>query len=414
MRRRCGDGISAREDDDVKVLVFTTVFPNPAQPLHGLFVAERVRSTTALADVRVVSPVAWFRRRRIPDGDAGPPPVEYPTFFYLPGLFKSIDGLLLFISALPRVLRLRRWFDFDLIDAHFGYPDGVAAILIGRWCGRPVTVTLRGSEVDMAQRVMRRAAMAWGLRRAVCVIAVSPQLADLALSLGVAAERVKVIGNGVDASRFQPTDRAAARQRLGIPDAAPLIVSVGHLARVKRFERVVRALATLTISHPAVRLAVVGGAAPSSGSYPAELDSEIERLNLSERVTVTGPVPPDEVAVWLSAADVFVLASEREGSSNALREAIACGCPVITTNVGDAGQIVRANSGVILESDASPEQWRATLDAALRRTWDRAAIRASASRFTWSEVGSRVAAEWQACRLTTLRTTAAAGSEQET
>jgi teichuronic acid biosynthesis glycosyltransferase TuaC len=378
----------------VKVLVFTTVFPNAAQPLHGLFVAERVRHAAALADIRVISPVAWFRRRRVPGRDQGPPPVEYPTFFYVPGLFKSIDGLLLFISALPSVLRLRRRFDFDLIDGHFGFPDGVAAILLGQWCRRPVSITLRGSELDMARYRLRRAAMTWSLKRAACVIAVSPQLADLALTLGVAPDRVKVIGNGVDGSRFRPSDRVAARRRLGVPEDANLVVSVGHLARVKRFDLVLGALPAIAASDPTLRFAIIGGVAASSGSYPAELEDHISRLNLSDHVIITGQVAPDEVALWLSAADLFVLSSDREGSSNALREALACGCPVVTSDVGDARGVVSTDTGVIVDANASPAEWTATIRAALERRWDRAAIRASAERFTWSDVAARVADQW--------------------
>jgi len=378
----------------VRVLVFTTVFPNPAQPLHGLFVAERVRHTADLADVHVISPVTWFRRRLVPGHEQGPPPVEYPSFYYAPGVLKSIDGLLLFLSALPTVLRLRRQFDFDLIDGHFGYPDGVAAILLGQWCRRPVTVTLRGSEVEMARYRLRRAAMAWSLKRAARVIAVSAPLADLAVSLGVATGRVTVIGNGVDCSRFRPVDRLDARRKLGLPDDAQLLVSVGHLARVKRFDLVVRALPAIAASHPKLRFAIVGGAAASSGSYPAELDETILRLNLSDRVVVTGRLTPDDVALWLSAADLFVLASDREGSSNALREAVACGCPVVASDVGDARHVVSAKTGVIVDPNASSAQWTATIEAALERRWDRAAIRATAERFAWSDVAARVVGEW--------------------
>ena len=378
----------------MKVLVFTTVFPNPAQPLHGLFVEERVRAAAALADIRVMSPVAWFRRRRIPGHAHGPPPVEYPTFYYVPGVFKAIDGLLLFLSALPAVLRLRRRFDFDLIDGHFGFPDGVAAILLGRWCRRPVTITLRGSELNMARYRLRRAAMAWSLRRAARVIAVSQQLADLAVSLGAPPDRVKVIGNGVDISRFRPIDGIEARQRLGVPEQGRLLVSVGHLARVKRFDLVLQALPAIAASHPAVWFAIVGGVAASSGSYPSEINECISRLKLSDRVIVTGRVAPDNVSLWLSAADLFVLSSDREGSPNALREAIACGCPVVASDVGDVRHVVSAETGVIVDATASLAQWTAAIEAALERPWNRAAIRAAAERLTWTDVAARVAGEW--------------------
>ena len=125
----------------MRVLVFTTVFPSSASPLHGVFVAERVHHSAQHADVKVVAPVAWFRRRTTREHERhGSLTVEHPTFFHVPGAFKCLDGLLLFLSALSCVRALRRQFDFDLIDAHFGYPDGVTAVLLARWFRRPVTV----------------------------------------------------------------------------------------------------------------------------------------------------------------------------------------------------------------------------------------------------------------------------------
>jgi glycosyltransferase involved in cell wall biosynthesis len=380
----------------VKILAFTTVFPSAAQPLHGLFVAERIRHASAHADIRVISPVPWFRRRpqsRQPRVEAA----EHPPFFYVPGLFKCLDGLLLFLSALPAVRRLRRDFDFDLIDAHFGFPDGVAAVLLAFWCHRPVTVTLRGSEMDMVRYRMRRAALGWALRRADRVIAVSSELAALAISLGVAPGRVRVIGNGVDLLRFRPIDRTVARRSLGVPDAVPLVVSVGHLARVKGFDLVLRAVPGIASVHQALRFVIVGGPAASSGRYPAELAAEIARLGLADRVTITGPVSPELVARWLNAADLFVLASEREGSPNALREALACGCPVVACDVGDARQVLGAHAGFIVADRTSTGQWRDAVQAALRTDWDRGAIRADAERYTWADVAARVASEWRSC-----------------
>jgi teichuronic acid biosynthesis glycosyltransferase TuaC len=381
----------------VRILGFTTVFPSAAQPLHGLFVAERTRHAAHLAEISVIAPVAWFRRLRGVTTPQFPFAVDYPRFFYIPGLFKFLDGVLLFLSALPRVRRLRQHFDFDLIDAHFGFPDGVAAILLGRWFHRPVMVTLRGSELEMVQFILRRGTLGWALKRADRVIAVSRQLAELAFELGVDPERVRVIGNGVDLVRFHPVDRAQARRTLGISDAVPLIVAVGHLARVKGFELVLRTIPELATTHPGIRFVIVGGPAATSGDYPTQLAAEVDRLNLSDHVMITGSVPPERVALWLSAADLFVLASEREGSPNALREALACGCPVVAADVGDARELLSDSTGVIVADRTSAEQWRDALQAALGTRWDRRAIRAGAERHTWPEVAARVAAEWREC-----------------
>ena len=382
----------------MKTLVFTTVFPSPDQPLHGLFVAERIRHAARLADVKVVAPVAWLRRRTArAQARLDTLEVEHPSFFTVPGLFKSLDAVFLFLSTLLCVRRLRRRFDFDLIDAHFGYPDGVAAALLAWWFDRPVVITLRGSELEMARYRLRAAAMRWALRRADRVIAVSEPLAALARTLSAPPERVRVIGNGVDLDRFRPMSRTAARQELGIDDHATLIVSIGHLAPVKGFDLLLRVLQPLAAERPDLKLVIVGGAAPTSGGYPARLASGIEQLGLSGHVSVTGPVDRRQVARWLNAADLFVLASEREGSSNALREAMACGCPAVVSDVGDAAVVVGRYAGLTVSDRKDVQEWGRALRAGLDRAWDRAAIRAGAEAHAWSGKAEQVAQEWSGC-----------------
>jgi glycosyltransferase involved in cell wall biosynthesis len=382
----------------MKALVFTTVFPSPDHPLHGLFVAERIRHAARLADVKVVSPIAWLRRRTArAQSRFEALEVEHPAFFTVPGLFKSLDALFLFLSALACVRRLRRRFDFDLIDAHFGYPDGVAAVLLAWWFDRPVVITLRGSELEMARFRLRAAALRWALRRADRVIAVSEPLAALARTLGASPERVRVIGNGVDLDRFRPMPRTAAREELGIDDRATLVVSIGHLAPVKGFDLLLRVIQPLATEQPDLKLVIVGGAAPTSGGYPARLASRIERLGVSRTVSVTGPVDRRQVALWLNAADLFVLASEREGSSNALREAMACGCPAVVSDAGDASVIVGRYAGFIVSDRHDVQEWRRALRAALERDWDRAAIRAGAEAHAWSGKAEQIAREWRGC-----------------
>jgi glycosyltransferase involved in cell wall biosynthesis len=381
----------------LKVLVFSTVYPSAARPVHGLFVAERARHAARRADVRVVAPAAWFRPQAADDGRAGWLPAVRPLFLHLPGLFKCLDGVFLFLSSLRCVSAIRRQFDFDLIDAHFGYPDGVAAILLGRWFRRPVTITLRGSELELARFRLRAAVMRWALPRADRIIALSAELAALAVRLGVDAARIEVIGNGVDLDLFRPRDRATARDALGIDQSASLIVAVGHLAAVKGFDLLIEHAAALATERPTLGVAIVGGAAATSGLYPVRLAEAITRAGLSDRVVVTGAVPPERVALWLAAADLFVLSSVREGSPNAVREALACGCPVVACDVGDVRQILHEDAGVIVTDRRNRELWLSVLRSALDRPWNRAAIRAQALRHAWDDVAERVVAQWRRC-----------------
>lgn len=387
--------ISARRP---RVLVFTTVFPNPAQPLHGVFVVERLKRLARYADVRVVAPVprSPWRRRTVPrrvelEGMA----VSHPTFRYIRGVLKSLDGVFLFLSSLATVIWTRRTFDFDLIDAHFAYPDGFAALLLGRLFGRPVIVTERGTLATFARGSLRRQLADWALQRANRVIAVARPLADLAIAAGASAERVVVIENGVDAVRFAPRDRTEARQKLGVIDSAHLMVSVGHLSRRKGFQRVISVMPMLLRDFPGLHLAVVGGPG-AEGDIRSQLERMVDDLGLGDRVILAGARSRDEVAMWLNAADVFVLASDHEGSPNVVWEALASGRPVVASRVGDIDRMVPEYAGIVYDDPHDLNQLALSLTKALRSHWSEERIRAHGAEHGWEGVARRVLVEWAA------------------
>ena len=381
----------------MKVLILSTVFPNGVQPLHGVFIRERLRHITSLAAVQVIAPVPWFRKRpAIPREERqGDLVVAHPTFFYVPATLKVLDGLFLFLSSLGAAARLRRTFRFDLIEAHWTYPEGVAAVLLGRWFRRPVVITMHGSEMQFAKQRLRRAAISWALRRANQVIAVSTPLAQLAVTLGVPPTRLQVISNGVDTQRFLPEPRDDAYARIGLTPQGPLLVAVGHLVPLKGFHRMIAAFEALKEQFPGIRLAIIGGPAPSSGRYPQQLASLVERQHLQGQVLLTGAQAPERVVHWLNAADLLVLASDREGSPNVVFEAMACGCPVVASSVGEIEHMVPAHAGRLYSPPDDVEELTRCLGEALRATWDRAAIRASAERNTWTAVAEKVVEVWE-------------------
>jgi glycosyltransferase involved in cell wall biosynthesis len=387
----------------MRVMSFTTVFPSAVQPRHGLFVLERLRHCAALAEIRVVAPHPFHLRPAPPGREAiGGLEVEHPTFWYMPRYGKSLDGLLLHASALGTARRLQRRFDFDVIDAHFGYPDGFAAVLLGRSLGRPVVVTLRGTEpLVAAADARRRRALAWALRNADRLIAVSHPLAEGARALmaeyGPAdtAPPVEVIANGVDTMRFAPGCRSQARQALGLPAEGRLLVSVGHLSPRKGFQRVLRVLPEVMRAAPDLRFAIVGGrgAEPDNGEELRRLAAE---AGLQGRVIFAGPRSPDEIATWLQAADLFVLASDHEGCPNVVWEALACGVPVVATRVGEVERMVPGFAGHLVGHADDAAALRDALVAGITQPQDGAAIRAWAERHTWDRVADRVMGQWRA------------------
>ncbi len=234
---------------------------------------------------------------------------------------------------------LKKSQNFNLIDAHFGYPDGYAATMLGHWLKLPVTITLRGTETGHANDPARRPQLMIGLMRATRIFSVSASLKAIAESLGIPGDRIRVVGNGVDLTKFYPVGRDEARRQLALPLDAKILISVGGLVERKGFHRVIACLPALCKQFPNLYYLIVGGAS-AEGNIEAQLRQQTAQLGLQERVRFLGVVPPEQLKISLSAADVFVLATRNEGWANVFLEAMACGLPIVTTQVGGNPEVV--------------------------------------------------------------------------
>jgi len=378
------------------VLVWSALFPGPAQPQAGIFIRERMFRVGQELPMTVISPQPWFPlqgliRRFRPHFRPSQPRRESqsgievlrPSYFSVPGVLKQLDGWFMALGARRTVRRLHRAGRVDVIDAHFGYPDGYAATLVARWEGLPCTITLRGTELRHSRDPALRRRLLAGLRSATRVFSVSASLKRLAMALGLPDEAVRVVGNGVDSARFSPLPRSESRRALGLDDDAQVLVTVGGLVERKGFHRVIACLPELMKDFPKLHYLCVGSAGPE-GDFSARLRAQVTELGLDERVHFLGALPPDEVRRALSAADVSVLATSNEGWANVLLEAMACGVPVVATDVGGNAEVVcREDLGKIVPFDDHAALAGALGDA-LRRDWDRAAIRCYAEANDWS------------------------------
>lgn len=393
------------------VVVLSSLFPSRMQPTAGLFVRERMFRVGQRLPLAVVAPVPWFPlqgllRRFKPGFRPGAPRHEaqggfevwFPRFLSVPGLLKQFDGLAMALGAWPRLRRLKRAGRLDLIDAHFAYPDGYAATLLGRWLDVPVTITLRGTEVRHARDRRLAPLLRQALMGATRVFAVSESLRKIALALGIAPDRVRVVGNGVDLQKFAPMPKAEARGQLGLPLDAPVLITVGALVERKGFHRVIELLPALRDRHPGLLYLVIGGASPE-GDMSDALHEQVNRLGLGDAVRFLGPLPPEQLRRPLSAADVFVLATRNEGWANVLLEAMACGLSVVATDVGGNAEVVNdAALGEVVPFGDPPALRRAISDA-LTRPRDPAAIRRYAQANSWDPRVAVLVEEFRrACR----------------
>jgi teichuronic acid biosynthesis glycosyltransferase TuaC len=378
-----------------RVVVFTTLFPRTGQPAAGLFIRERMFRVASFLPLTVVAPVPWFPFQALlrmwkPGFRPAAPPFEVqqgievrsPRFLSVPGMFKWLDGVFMALGCLPTLLRLKRSFKFDLIDAHFAYPDGHAATLLGQWLGVPVTITLRGTEVPISGDPRRRSRLIKALERASRIFAVSDSLKRHARGLGLPSDRIMVIGNGVDTATFHRVSRDEARKLLALGSDAPVLISVGALVERKGFHRVMESLPALRERFPGLRYLVVGGASPE-GDWSAVLRRRAAELGVSDCVSFLGTLEPSELKIPLSAADVFVLATRNEGWANVFLEAMACGLPVVTTDVGGNAEVVCDSRLGIVVPFGHPKALTEALAEALRRDWDRDAIVAHAAANSW-------------------------------
>lgn len=390
------------------VVVLSTLFPNAAQPQAGVFIRERMFRVGRHLPLAVVAPVPWFplqglvRRWRphfrpeVPRREEqGGVEVFHPRFFSFPGMLKRLDGLFLALGSLATLWRLRRQGRLDVLDAHFGYPDGYAATLIGRWLGVPVAITLRGTEPRHAATPGLRPRLLTALRRARRVFAVSASLKALAVDLGIAESKVRVVGNGVDTAKFHPVPRAEARSRLGLPADTAVLVTVGGLTERKGFHRVIELLPSLRQLLPGLRYLVVGGAS-AEGDWGQRLREQTRDLGLDDAVHFLGPVAPEDLKWVLGAADVFVLATRNEGWANVILEAMACGLPVVTTDVGGNREVVcRAELGAVVPF-GEPDILKRALVEALNHAWRRSSLLEYARDNEWEGRVAELVAEFTA------------------
>lgn len=371
----------------MNILSFTTLYPNGAQPVHGIFVENRLRrlAESGKVSLTVVAPVPWFPFSSKAFGGyaayAKVPAREvrygieifHPRYKVIPKVGMNLAPALLARGARETVRRLVRERGIQLIDAHYFYPDGAAAATLATELGLPVAITARGTDLNLIPHFpVPRRKIEQAARRADALITVCDALQKPLLDMGIDPGKIVTLRNGVDLELFRPLDRMAARNRWGADGRT--IVSVGGLVERKGHHLVIEALKSL----PGASLLIAG-----EGEERPALERQITALGLTGRVRLVGQVAHDSLPSLYSAADALVLASSREGWANVLLEAMACGTPVVATDVWGTGEVVAAPEAGALIKDRSAVAVAAGLKALFGNPPERAATRAYAEGFSW-------------------------------
>ena len=371
----------------LRVLTLATLFPNGARPTLGVFVERQTRGLAALdgVEVEVVAPVGLPRaplsrhphyadlRDLPPEETRGGLKVHRPRYRVAPWLGQARTAKTIADTLLPMLRDLRARFPFDVIDAEFFWPDGPAAMRLARALGVPFSIKARGSDIHhwgrrpaISKQIVEAAAAASGL------LAVSEALRGDMAGMGIDPGKVRIHRTGIDLDAFRPVDRAAAKAALGV--AGPLLVAAGALIPRKGQEVAIAALAEI----PDATLLIVG-----DGPDRAKLERLAKGRDLAGRVRFLGSQPHAALPRLLGAADAMVLPTSFEGLANVWIEALACGTPVVTCDVGGAREAIdRPEAGRLVARD------RAAIAAAVRSVLadppDPALVRAAAERFSWA------------------------------
>ena len=375
----------------LRVLSYTSLYPNNVQIRHGVFVENRLRHVhrTGRVHFEVVAPVPWFpfRTKRFPhyaqyadvvhEEKRHGITIHHPRYLVIPKIGMSVAPMLMALATLgPARKAIENMGGADVLDAHYFYPDGVAAAMLSGWLSIPLVITARGTDINLIPKYrVPRAWIRWAASRASAMVTVCRALRDEMVDLGIDGEKIHVLRNGVDLEMFRPVDGSRIRRRYGLDGR--VLTSVGLLIPRKGHDIVISALARLASD---VKLLIVG-----EGPERKRLEAHAARLQVADRVAFAGEVPHRELAEYYSAADILVLASDREGWPNVLLESMACGVPVVATSIWGIPEVVASPEAGVLVDDRTPEAIACGIERLFANMPSSEVTRRYAERFSWEE-----------------------------
>lgn len=366
-----------------KLLILTNLFPSRWAPNKAAFNYQQFSRLAEEYDVKMIVPVPFLEYiknfRHIREHSFGKFQIKYLCFFYIPRFFRYLHGFFLFLSVLF-ILGWVRKGRFEVIFGSWVYPDGFVSVLLAKIFRIPVFIKVHGSDINVFSRdSLRRYQIAYALKSCSFVLSVSEDLKKKMILLGVPENKINVIYNGVDKEIFRPMPVNQCRESLGLGQNLKLILFVGNIIESKGIRELMEAFLILDTRHKNLAMVVIG-----DGSGRKMLERKYsDRLNDSG-VMFTGRLDLEEISMYMSASDILCLPSYNEGVPNVLLESMACGIPVVATNVGGIPEIITDDDGVLVEPENIDDLARG-LEFALQKKWDKTKIVKSAMKYSWEE-----------------------------
>ena len=371
-----------------KILAFTNLFPRNWEPHRATFNRQQFSEIAKYFHIEVLVPVAWtviliaWRNKQLSltQKEWHTVKATYFPYFFVPRVARWSYGITLFLSSilvLPKFLGPQRP---HLIFATWAYPDAFAAVCLGWLFNIPVVVKVHGSDINEQPEITGVGRqVAWVLKHAKGVVSVSNDLAKKVIALGAERNKVRVIYNGVDASLFYPIDQQKCRKKLSLDQDTRVILYVGNLKASKGCLDLIDAFAMFKDENGIADLIIIG-----SGPCEAAIQTKIEQLGLTRCVHLAGQQKHELLPTWMGAADLIVLPSHAEGVPNVLLEAMACGKPIVATNIGGIPEIVPDDCGILVEPKQVMQLAHAIKDV-LEKPWNTKAIVTYASNYVWEK-----------------------------
>jgi len=391
----------------IKVLVLSSLFPSKVSPNHGIFVREQLKEIRKLCSVvGVISPIPWMPLQNIlsrkgsnkistSEEEWDNIKVYHPRHFLIPKLTVYLNGFLYFISVCLFLRRKKELANFDILHVHFAYPAGFAGVLLGKMLKRRVVLSVRGTDINyFPKNPILKTFIKYALKNVEEIIAVSDALKEKVSELGIDENKITIIPNGINLELFKPISKKIAREKAGLTDHKKVILFVGSFVKVKGVEYLLEAFKEICTSNNSsgITLVLIG-----SGPLYATIKKKICDYGIDGRVLLKNSIPHKEIPMWMSSSDVFCLTSLNEGRPNVLYEAIACGIPVVATNVGGISEIIVSRKLGELVTPKNLTEIENALKRVLNKGWDIQSIRHYALSHSVTKYSEKVVEVYRKC-----------------
>ena len=351
----------------LKVTILTTSFPRFQGDNAGKFVCNFARELDQMGvEMRVIAP-----HDSAVVENAHPFPVEHFRYFFPESLqslsygagiasriknnyFRLLQLPFFLISFFLSALKSAR--QTQIFHAYWTFA-GLVAVFVKFFTSVPVVINLWGSDILFFKIPVLYTLLCKIFNRADAIVCESEHFADQLIAKGISKELIHICPNGIDLEKFKPLDKNSQCEELHLSKEYPLILAVGNLSERKGHKYLLTAVPKILETFGPVRVVIVG-----EGDFRGNLELMIEKLNLEAHVRLAGFQKAETIPGWLNAADIFVLPSLLEGNPNILLEAMACKLPVVTTDVGGIGNVIRDNfNGLIIPPESESKLAKAVI-----------------------------------------------------